>query len=69
VLFFSFTTLSTTGYGNLIPATNPGQTFAVTEMVLGQLFLITAVGKIVTEWRPKRWQASDGPTGDAEPSA
>ncbi len=56
VLFFSFTTLSTTGYGNLVPAGNPGQTFAVTEMVLGQLFLITALGKIVSEWRPKRWQ-------------
>ena len=26
-LFFSFTTLTTTGYGNLVPATNPGQSF------------------------------------------
>ncbi|HXJ62325.1 MAG TPA: ion channel, partial [Actinomycetota bacterium] len=25
-LFFSFTTLTTTGYGNLVPAENPGQT-------------------------------------------
>ena len=55
VLFFSFTTLTTTGYGNLVPAANPGQTLAVSEMILGQLFLITAMGKIVTEWRPKRW--------------
>src|SRR4029450_1184700 len=37
-LFFSFTTLTTTGYGNLVPATNPGQTFAVGEMLIGQLF-------------------------------
>jgi Ion channel len=27
-LFFSFTTVTTTGYGNLVPAANPGQTFA-----------------------------------------
>jgi len=54
VLFFSFTTLTTTGYGNLVPNQNPGQTLAVSEMILGQLFLITAMGKIVTEWRP-RW--------------
>ena len=54
-LFFSFTTLTTTGYGNLVPAGNPGQTLAVLEMILGQLFLITAMGKIITEWRPKRW--------------
>ena len=57
-LFFSFTTLTTTGYGNLVPATNPGQTFAVAEMLIGQLFLVTAVAKVVTAWRPRqgRWQ-------------
>jgi hypothetical protein len=51
-LFFSFTTLTTTGYGDLTPAGNPGQSFAVLEMLVGQLFLITAVGKVVSSWRP-----------------
>jgi hypothetical protein len=51
-LFFSFTTLTTTGYGNLVPATNPGQTLAVSEMLIGQLFLVTAVAKVVSTWRP-----------------
>ena len=51
-LFFSFTTLTTTGYGNLVPAANPGQTFAVLEMLIGQLFLVTAVAKVVSTWRP-----------------
>jgi Ion channel len=64
-LFFSFITLTTTGYGNLIPADNPGQSLAVLEALLGQLFLITAVGKIVTAWRPKAWRepapGADGP--------
>jgi Ion channel len=54
-MFFSFVTLTTTGYGNLVPAKNPGQSFAVFEALLGQLFLVTAVGKIVTAWRPKGW--------------
>jgi hypothetical protein len=53
-LFFSFTTLTTTGYGNLVPAANPGQTFAVLEMLIGQLFLVTAVAKIVSTWQPDR---------------
>ena len=61
VLFVSFTTLTTTGYGNLVPAQNPGQTLAVSEMILGQLFLITALGKIVTAWRPARWSHTDPP--------
>ena len=51
-LFFSFTTLTTTGYGDLVPSGNPGQTFAVLEMVIGQLFLVTAVAKVVSAWRP-----------------
>jgi ion channel len=52
-LFFSFTTLTTTGYGNLIPAGNPGQSFAVMEMLIGQLFLVTAVAKAVNAWQPQ----------------
>jgi len=59
-LFFSFTTLTTTGYGNLVPAANPGQSMAVLEMILGQLFLITALGKVVSAWRPKRWTGEEG---------
>jgi hypothetical protein len=51
-LFFSFTTLTTTGYGNLVPDANPGQTLAVLEMLIGQLFLVTAVAKVVSGWRP-----------------
>jgi hypothetical protein len=56
-LFFSFTTLSTTGYGNLVPAGNPGQTFAVAEMLIGQLFLVTAVAKVINAYRPGKWRA------------
>jgi hypothetical protein len=54
-LFFSFTTLTTTGYGNLVPAANPGQTLAVLEMLMGQLFLVTAVAKVITAWKPAKW--------------
>ena len=70
-LFFSFVTLTTTGYGNLVPAGNPGQSLAVLEALMGQLFLVTAVGKLVSAWRPRGWQdssmdagrSSDGPAG------
>jgi hypothetical protein len=55
-LFYSFVTLTTTGYGDLVPAGNPGRTFAVLEALLGQLFLVTAVAKVVNVWRPKAWR-------------
>jgi len=63
-LFFSFTTLTTTGYGNLVPAGNPGQAFAVVEMLIGQLFLITAVAKVINAWRPTRWRIGEPASGD-----
>ena len=55
-LFFSFTTMTTTGYGNLVPASNPGQTFAVFEMLVGQLFVVIALTKVVSAYRPRRRQ-------------
>jgi ion channel len=51
-LFFSYTTLTTTGYGNLVPAGTVGQSFAVFEMLLGQIFLVTLVAGLVSLWRP-----------------
>ena len=53
-LFFSFVTLTTVGYGNLVPATNLGQTLAVIEAVVGQLFLVVAVGKIISSMEPRQ---------------
>jgi len=40
-LFFSYTTLTTTGYGNLTPSGTIGQSLAVFEMLTGQIFLVT----------------------------
>ena len=56
-LFFSFVTITTVGYGNLVPAANPGQTFAMLEAVTGQLFLVVAVGKIISSL-PRRGERS-----------
>lgn len=60
-LFFSFITLTTTGYGNLVPAANPGQTVAVVEAIVGQLFLVTAVAKVVSAWRTPRERRDERP--------
>jgi hypothetical protein len=49
-LFFSFTTLTTVGYGNLVPAAPIGQSLAMVEAVLGQIFLIVVVARLVSLW-------------------
>jgi hypothetical protein len=66
ILFFSFSTLTTTGYGDLVPAGNAGQSIAVAEMLIGQLFLITTFGKVVNAWRPGRWTAPAPTTSATE---
>jgi Ion channel len=46
-LYFSFTTLSTVGYGDFTAATNVGHTLAVSEALFGQVYLVTVVSLIV----------------------
>ncbi len=46
--YFSFVTLTTVGYGDLTPRTDAMRTLAVFEAILGQVFLVTAVARIVS---------------------
>jgi hypothetical protein len=62
-IFFSFTTLTTTGYGDLIPAGQPGRMLAGLEMMIGQVFLVTLVARLVSLWRPRR--ATQRPSADS----
>jgi hypothetical protein len=59
-LYFSFTTLCTVGYGDYTAAHDVGHTLAVSEALLGQLYLVTVVALLVSRVRPAR--------GDASPS-
>jgi len=51
-LFFSFSTLTTTGYGNIVPSGSFGQSIAVMEAITGQMFLVVAMARIVSMWKP-----------------
>ena len=67
-LFFSYTTLTTTGYGNLVPAGDIGQILSVFEMLTGQVFLVTLVAGLVSLWRPGA-RAAEGAGGHDEQRA
>jgi Ion channel len=51
-LFFSYTTLTTTGYGDLVPTGQVGRMVSGLEMMIGQVFLVTLVAGLVSLWRP-----------------
>ncbi len=70
-LFFSYTTLTTTGYGNLVPGGQPGRMLAGLEMLIGQIFLVTLVAGLVALWRPGtniRRRREQRAAADTEPS-
>ncbi len=67
-LFFSYTTLTTVGYGNLVPETDWGQTLAMLEAMLGQIYLVLGVARLVALWgqaKPRNAQPSDANADDA----
>jgi ion channel len=50
--YFSFTTLTTLGYGDFTAASNGGRAVAMIEAMSGQIFLVTLVAKLVSSFRP-----------------
>jgi hypothetical protein len=53
-LYFSFTTLTTTGYGDLVTVNELGRSMAVLEALIGQIYLVTVVALIVANMRAPR---------------
>jgi hypothetical protein len=53
-VYFSFTTLTTTGYGDYTAATRGGHALAVLEMLLGQLYLVTVISILVGNLRRRQ---------------
>ena len=50
-IYFSFTTLTTTGYGDLTPALPVGRALSVLEMLLGQIYLVAVIGLLIGNLR------------------
>jgi Ion channel len=53
-LYFSFVTLATLGYGDYTPGGNLGRMLAVSEALLGQLYLVTVIAVLVSRMRGRR---------------
>jgi hypothetical protein len=58
-LYFSFTTLTTVGYGDFTAASNLGHTLSNAEALIGQIYLVTIVSLIVGNLGLGRMQISD----------
>jgi hypothetical protein len=55
-VYYSFTVLTTTGFGDLTAGTPVGRALAVVEMLVGQLYLVTVIGLVVGNFTGRRRQ-------------
>jgi hypothetical protein len=53
-VYYSFTVLTTTGFGDFTPATPTGHAIAVIEMLTGQLYLVTVIGLLIGSFASSR---------------
>ena len=61
--YFSFTTLTTLGYGDFTAVQNGGRAVAVLEALTGQIFLATLVARLVAVYRTPEPKARPEPPG------
>ncbi len=52
-LYFSFVTLTTIGYGDMLPVSEMAKRLIVVEAVFGQIFRVTLVARLVSLWAPR----------------
>ncbi len=67
--YFSFTTLTTLGYGDFTAVGDGGRAVAVLEAMVGQMFLATLVARLVAGFRWSDWRAARHGAGPAATAA
>ena len=57
--YHSFVTLTTLGYGDIQPKSQPARFFCIIEAIIGQFYLVVIVAGIVGSTATKHFQESD----------
>jgi Ion channel len=55
--YFSYITMATVGYGDLTPAPGLPRTIAVLDALIGQVFLVVLLARLVSLYRPLGWRS------------
>ncbi len=54
--YFSYITMATVGYGDLTPAPGLPRTLSVLDALVGQVFLVVLLARLVSLYRPLGWR-------------
>lgn len=68
--YFSFIVLTTVGFGDFTPAADPARAFVMVEAVIGQIFLVTMLARVVAMLGAQRMpfaEAVERPAADGAP--
>jgi hypothetical protein len=57
--YYSFVTLATLGYGDIVPVTSPARSLGVLEALMGQLYLAITIARLVTVHASKPRKSRD----------
>jgi hypothetical protein len=60
-VYFSFTTLTTLGYGDIVPVTTVARSLAILEAIAGVIFMAVAIARLVSLYRPEAAPAEKQP--------
>ena len=60
LIYLSYITLTTVGFGDLTPRSGVARTLIITEALIGQIFLVTAVARVVSLFGSNQTKASSG---------
>lgn len=66
-LYFSFVTITTVGFGDLTAGTSTGRVLVTFEALIGQIFLVTLVARLVSMYGKSSRAPGAGPGQDLEP--
>ncbi len=58
-VYFSFVTLATLGYGDIVPVSEAARSIAIVEAIIGQLYLAVMIARIVSMYVPRRSPKDD----------
>ena len=64
-IYFSFVTLGTLGYGDMIPISGPARALAVAEAISGQMYLVVIVARLVSLYKGKAERDDDARRDEA----
>ena len=60
-VYLSYVTLTTVGFGDLTPKSDIARTMVITEALAGQIFLVTAVARVVSMFGQQRTREAQAP--------